>query len=110
MKEVARVCKPRGLVITVNPVSWPYHEAPYDCWRIYPEGMRALYEETGLRVLMSCFDSLEEPGYRRYIPGESLEALSPKARLAYRVLGRVLGFPVKRSYDTITIGEKIGSK
>jgi SAM-dependent methyltransferase len=28
LRELARVCKPGGLVLTVNPVSWPYHEAP----------------------------------------------------------------------------------
>ena len=46
--ELARVTKPGGLVITINPTSWPYHEAPIDCWRIYPEGMKALCEEAGL--------------------------------------------------------------
>ena len=105
IREVARVCKGGGLVITINPVSWPYHEAPYDCWRAYPEGMRALYEDAGLSVIHSVFDSLESPGYKRYLPGRSMERLSWKGRAAYRVLG-VLGMPVERSYDTITIGEK----
>jgi SAM-dependent methyltransferase len=53
VKGVARVCKPGGLVITINPVSWGYHEAPVDCWRIYPEGMKALYEDAGLEMQMS---------------------------------------------------------
>ena len=35
LPELARVCKAGGLVITISPVSWPYHEAPIDCWRIY---------------------------------------------------------------------------
>ena len=59
MPEVARVCKPGGIVITVNPVSWRYHTAPYDCWRIYPEGARALYDDAGLDTLLSEFESLE---------------------------------------------------
>jgi SAM-dependent methyltransferase len=62
MPEVARVCKPGGLVITINPVSWEYHTAPYDCWRIYPDGMRALYEDAGLEVIMSEFESLSDDG------------------------------------------------
>src|SRR5262249_10324742 len=33
IKEVARVCKRGGIVVTISPVSWPYHEAPVDCWR-----------------------------------------------------------------------------
>ena len=48
IKELTRVCKVGGLVITINPVSWPYHEHPIDCWRAYPEGMRALYEDASL--------------------------------------------------------------
>src|SRR5690242_15319355 len=28
MRELARVAKPGGIVLTINPVSWPYHEHP----------------------------------------------------------------------------------
>lgn len=105
MREVARVCKVGGIVVTINPVSWPYHEAPFDCWRAFPEGMRALYEEAGLSVDLSLFNSLEAPGYRRYIPGLSLQCMSWKRRAVNRIFG-VLGMQVERSYDTVTIGEK----
>jgi len=105
MNELARVCKNGGLVVTINPVSWPYHEAPIDCWRMYPEGMRALYEDASLRVRLSHWESLEATNYRRRIPGRSAEWQSPRLRLAYQVLGK-LGFPVECAYDTITIGEK----
>jgi SAM-dependent methyltransferase len=105
MREVARVCKPGGTVITINPVSWPYHEAPIDCWRAYPEGMKALYEDSALEVLVSHWESLEEPRYRKYIPGASREARSRTLGIATRLLGR-FGFPVERAYDTITIGRK----
>ena len=105
IKEVARVCKKEGLVITITPVSWPYHEAPIDCWRVYPEGMKALYEEAGLEVIASTAESFEVPTYRRYIPGRSPEWQGWKWRFTNQLLGR-LGFPVERAYDTITIGEK----
>ena len=109
IKEVSRICKPGGLVITINPVSWPYHEAPVDCWRIYPEGMKALYDEGGLEVILSIWESLEVPNFRRYIWGLSTDALSGvkgKIRhIANLLLGK-LGWPVERSYDTITIGRK----
>jgi len=39
---LARVCRRGGKVITINPISWGFHEAPVDCWRIYPDGMKAL--------------------------------------------------------------------
>lgn len=103
--EVARVCKAGGLVITINPVSWTYHEAPYDCWRIYPEGMRALYDEAGLIDVTSVWESLETPGYPNYFPGVSPTWQGRKKRFVYKILGR-LGLPVERAYDTITIGKK----
>jgi SAM-dependent methyltransferase len=103
--ELARVARHGGLVITVNPVSWIYHEAPVDCWRIYPEGMRALYEEAGLTVTLSRWESLEAPHFRRHYPGISAECQSRKKRLVNNILGR-LGMPVERSYDTITMGRK----
>jgi SAM-dependent methyltransferase len=60
MNELARVCKPGGRVITINPVSWEYHACPVDCWRIYPEGMRALHSDAGLNTELAVFESLEE--------------------------------------------------
>jgi len=105
MKELVRVCKTGGTVITINPVSWPYHEAPIDCWRAYPEGMKALCEDSALEVVLSVWESLEEPTFRKYIPGVSREARSKALALGVRMLGR-LGFPVERAYDTITIGRK----
>jgi SAM-dependent methyltransferase len=105
MREVARVCKTGGTIITINPVSWPYHEAPIDCWRIYPEGMKALYEESSLDVILSAWESLEELNFRKYIPGVSREHRSRAFVFANRLLGR-FGYPVERSYDTITIGRK----
>jgi SAM-dependent methyltransferase len=52
-RELARVCRPGGLVITICPVT-PYHEYPVDCWRIYPEGMKALSEAVSSRFSSSA--------------------------------------------------------
>ena len=108
MPELARVTKPGGLVIVIGPVSWTYHEAPVDCWRIYPEGMRALYEEAKLSIMLSKFESLEMQGYKRYIPGISKKGQGRKKRLMYKIFG-LLGLPIERAYDTVTIGTKAGS-
>jgi SAM-dependent methyltransferase len=48
LREQRRVLEQGGLIICVNPTSWPYHESPVDCWRIYPEGYKALFESIGL--------------------------------------------------------------
>jgi SAM-dependent methyltransferase len=105
IREIARVCRPGGLVITINPVSWPYHEAPIDCWRVFPDGMKALYDDASLEVVLSVWGSLELPGFRRYLPGASPEAYGRRRQRVSRLLGR-LGLPVERAYDTITIGRK----
>src|SRR5512147_2955160 len=60
IRELARVCKPGGVVITICPLNWPYHEAPVDCWRIYPEGLRVLYDEAGLEMEKTAFEKLDD--------------------------------------------------
>ncbi|MCA8991770.1 MAG: methyltransferase domain-containing protein [Planctomycetaceae bacterium] len=98
IREVSRVCKPGGCVVTVNPVSWGYHEAPIDCWRIYPEGMKSLYDEADLEV--------------EHCVAESLEPLSRRVSQYLKVFRKVLtGGTVAASglppvVDTITIGRK----
>lgn len=108
LRELARVVRPGGKVITINPVSWPYHEAPVDCWRIYPEGMRALYASAGLAVEHCLHTSLERPGYSRYRPGMSHHSLGRLARWRNQLAGWI-GLPVERAYDTITVGRKPGA-
>ena len=58
MPELARVCKPGGHVITINPVSWVFHPCPLDCWRIFPDGMKALYDDAGLIVDLSICETI----------------------------------------------------
>lgn len=106
IRELERVCKKGGYVIIINPVSWPFHEAPVDCWRIYPDGMKALLEDTSLHIITCRFESLEAPGHKKYLPGRSAEFQTPRIRMFYRLAG-CFGFPVERAYDTITIAQKV---
>ncbi len=107
MREVARVCKPGGLVITINPVSWPYHEAPVDCWRIYPEGMRALCDDAGLDVVTCVCESLESKQFNRSIPGRSPDHQEPFTRRVFKILDKVK-FPAECAFDTVTVARKRG--
>jgi SAM-dependent methyltransferase len=107
MKEVARVCKIGGNVITIIPASWPYHEAPIDCWRAYPEGMKALYEDASLRTIHSSCEALEIDASKK-LPGRSAEWQGRRSRLANKLFSKI-GLPVECAFDTITIGEKIVS-
>jgi SAM-dependent methyltransferase len=51
IKQVAGLCRPGGLVWICAPNTWVYHEHPIDCWRIWPDGMRALFAEAGLAAI-----------------------------------------------------------
>ena len=118
MAELARVTRPGGCVITVNPVSWPYHKSPIDCWRIYTEGMKALYEDSGLVMEKAFWGSLETPYirpfwafmespniYRHVIPGRSLQNQPKIRKILSPILGR-LGGRVEKSFDSITVARK----
>lgn len=102
IKELSRVCKPGGYVITIAPVSWPYHEAPIDCWRIYPDGMKALYEEVQLKTLVNRFETLEVPTNWVARPGMSAPPRNPNT-----IIRRLLRLPIACAFDTITIGKKV---
>jgi SAM-dependent methyltransferase len=76
-QELNRIVKKQGFLITINPVSWPFHEAPVDCWRIYPEGAKALFEDAGFSILHTSFECLELEYFNYsndylYIPGFSV--------------------------------------
>jgi SAM-dependent methyltransferase len=61
--ELARVCRPGGLVAITSPVTYAVHSrrrcCPFDGWRILPAGMRRLLEDAGLEVLVSCHERLD---------------------------------------------------
>lgn len=51
IEEMARVLKPAGLLCIVAPSAGKEHKYPVDCWRFYPDGMRALAKWAGLEVV-----------------------------------------------------------
>lgn len=115
--ELKRITKKDGLIIIISPISWPYHEAPVDCWRIYPEGMTTLMEEKGLKVIKCLFESLEKDLLKRNTrtePGKT--TLSKKGRLStfWRLIEMGHSIPILRwflrrvpvSYDNICICQK----
>ncbi|KUJ95301.1 MAG: Methyltransferase family protein [Desulfonauticus sp. 38_4375] len=51
IKEIFRVLKPGGLCCLIAPSAGPEHKHPYDCWRIYPDGMRALAKWAGFEIV-----------------------------------------------------------
>ena len=103
LQEVERICKKGGRIIILSPVSWPYHESPVDCWRIYPAGMRALVENfTKLEIDTCFFESLEMEGYKNKIPSISPYGQPNWKRIFYKYAGR-FGFPVECAFDMLTV-------
>lgn len=107
MPEVARVTRPGGHVITIAPVSWEYHEAPVDCWRIYPEGMKALCEDAGLKVELCTWEALGIERLRRL--GGSVQ-LWQKLGGLLNLLHWKLKLPWEAAFDIILIAQVPASK
>ncbi len=110
IKELARVCKPGGQVLTISPISWPYHGVPFDCWRIYPEGMKALYGEAGLQVESSFFQTLEEGAdLGKDYPGKSASRPAGKLGGLKQWVKKWVRWPNSYAVDLVTLGFKSGS-
>lgn len=46
--ELARLLKVGGMLAIVTHWQFPEHRYPVDCWRIMPDGMRYLFDQTGV--------------------------------------------------------------
>lgn len=106
MPELARITRPGGYVITISPVSYPYHPAPHDCWRAHPEGMRALCEDSGLVPELCISESIEGSKYRRTIGGKGADRITGTKGLVWRFLA-FFGFPMQVAFDLVTIARKM---
>ena len=106
VREVARIIRPGGIAIVIAPCSWPYHAVPQDCWRVYPDGMRALMEEGGLSVEIAEWGTLEFPEISCALPGRSFEHQPESYREQAMPLVEQGAFPMEKSFDTICVARK----
>lgn len=50
MRQVVELIEPGGWLLVYTHHAWPEHRHPIDCWRILPDGLRWLFEQTGVLV------------------------------------------------------------
>ncbi len=62
MQGVVQLAKPGGLVFVIAPNTFAFHEYPIDCWRVWPDGMRAVMEDAGLMVLKAGHVGIDTDG------------------------------------------------
>lgn len=51
MLEIKRILKPEGMCCVIAPSGGPEHRYPVDCYRYYPDGLRAAARYAGLETL-----------------------------------------------------------
>jgi SAM-dependent methyltransferase len=56
MQNIARVLRPGGYVILIVPSSGPVHKYPIDCYRFYPDSMKALADWAGLTLVKTVWN------------------------------------------------------
>jgi SAM-dependent methyltransferase len=49
--EMVWILKPGGIIIVSIPQVWGIHRYPIDCWRVNPDGMAVLFEESGIEPI-----------------------------------------------------------
>ena len=57
-REIARALKTGGFVCIIAPSAGDEHRYPVDCWRVYPDGLRAVARYAGLKTL-ECWTQWE---------------------------------------------------
>ena len=62
--EISRVLRPGGIACLIAPSGGYEHRYPVDCWRFYPDGMRALAKFARLECVdtYTQWDDIGDPG------------------------------------------------
>lgn len=68
IKQLVQLAKPGALIFITAPNTWDFHEYPIDCWRIWPDGMRALFEDANIKEIEMYTRYVDTIGIGRYQP------------------------------------------
>ncbi|MGI8480805.1 MAG: class I SAM-dependent methyltransferase [Chthoniobacterales bacterium] len=63
MRQIARTLRTNAICCIIVPSSGPEHRFPVDCWRMYPDGLRALARYAGLTTVEATTQWEDLPEY-----------------------------------------------
>jgi 2-polyprenyl-3-methyl-5-hydroxy-6-metoxy-1,4-benzoquinol methylase len=63
--DVKALAKPGGLIWIIAPNTFQYHAYPLDCWRVFPDGLEALFEWAELEMIYSRMVGIDTFGLAR---------------------------------------------
>jgi SAM-dependent methyltransferase len=63
LREIARALKVGGLFCLIAPSAGDEHRYPVDCWRVYPDGLRAAARYAGLETIEAWTQWEDRPQY-----------------------------------------------
>jgi len=80
LPEVARVLKPGGLLVVVDSLAYgEFNRHPIDFGRVFPDGMRVLFEDAGFdppEVHVGSTNSMDEPRRGIFDAGQEMHSIA----------------------------------
>lgn len=128
-KELVRITKPGGYIITICSQSYPSCPSPIDAWRVSSDGLEALNRYYKLETMVSSTESLEMELYKirnatgHFFAGASIIKpynesnnkvwqINKLKRVWNNIVGKIpilrafMLNPVQLAFDTINIAQK----
>lgn len=66
--DVVKLAKPGGIIYVCTPHTIHYHPYPVDCWRAWPDGMKALLEYADVDILECRKNEMDTTGIAKKRP------------------------------------------
>lgn len=94
MEQIYKKLKPEGFTCILAPFCLGEHRYPTDCYRYYPDGMKALAEWAGLNIIQATTgglpEEIDELHLNLWIPSENYD---DTVLIAGKLLESVKGYP-----------------
>lgn len=51
ISNIKNICKPKGTILIIVPIDWPYHEWPFDFWRFKRKDIEEIFSDCSILTL-----------------------------------------------------------